>query len=145
MPSFSWASLTLHNARCPHSSLFQPWHQVTYNYNHCLKSKKKIDRWTMILLRKLISIRSSRVAEVVFCGFPKICRDFCPFWKTLGKQKCSFWGQKQPDDNFCGHFCLRRNVSNFCFPGGRQNVHKTAGASDFQGLEFFPRCLLFFY
>ena len=33
LSSFSWASLTLYNARCPHPSLFQPWHQVTYYYN----------------------------------------------------------------------------------------------------------------
>jgi len=47
-------------------------------------------RWTMILLRKLISIRSSRVAEVVFCGLPKICRDFCPFLEDIGQTKVFF-------------------------------------------------------
>ena len=59
LPSFSWASLTLHNARCPHPSLFQPWHQVTYYYNNCLKKVKKHltdGLWFYFGMWKLISI-----------------------------------------------------------------------------------------
>ena len=93
LPSFSWASLTLHNARCPHPFLFQPWHQVTYNYNHCLKKLKIFDRWTMILLRKLISIRSSRVAEVVFCGFLRFVVIFALFGRHWAN-KSVFLGSK---------------------------------------------------
>ena len=71
--------------------------------------------------------------------------DFFANLQLRAKALCREISKYPAAENFCGHFCLRRNVSNFCFPGGRQNVHKTAGASDFQGLEFFPRCLLFFY
>ena len=73
--------------------------------------------------------KNFRHQHTLLCLDIKICRDLRTFWKTMG-QKVLFW-----DNNsvswawsallqgiycilyFCGHFCPRRKVANFCHPG----------------------------